>query len=65
MEYTGNIEWKLTKSQVELEMGKQISDEEFEYFAKHFENNFEAQFESTLESQVSNWDEVKTWSLRD
>lgn len=65
MEYTGNIEWKLTKSQVESEMGQQISDEEFEYFVKHFKNNFEAQFESTLEWQASDWDEVKTWSLRD
>jgi hypothetical protein len=65
MEYKGNIEWKLTKSQVESEMGKQITDEEFEYFAKHFKNYFEAQFETTLESQVLDWDEVKTWSFRD
>lgn len=65
MERAGNIEWKLTKSQVESEMGKQISDEELQYFVKHFKNNFESQFEATLEWQASDWDEVKTWSLRD
>lgn len=64
MEYSHNIEWTLTKSQVEIEMGKQITDEEFEFFAKHFKNNFEAQFEATLEWQASDWDEVKTWNLR-
>lgn len=65
MEYTSNIQWKLTKSQVESEMGRQIIDEEFELFCKHFQNNFFAQFEDTFLWQVEDWDEVKTWSLSD
>lgn len=63
MKIQGNIEWSLTKEQVEFEMGKKISDEEFTLFGKHFEENFKAQFEATLEWQVSDWDEVKTWEL--
>ena len=63
MEHIGTIEWKLTKNQVEMEMGKKITDEEFDLFAKHFKNNFEAQYEGTLEFQASNWDSVKTWQL--
>jgi hypothetical protein len=64
MEFTGNFEWTLTKSEVEIQLGYEISDEEFVYFSKHFKNNFEAQFEATLEWQTTEWDEVKSWELR-
>ena len=60
---TGNLEWTLTKEMVETQMGKTIDVKEFDLFAKHFHNNLEAQIEATLESQVSNWDEIKTWEL--
>jgi hypothetical protein len=63
MEYTGTIEWKLTKEMVENELGYKISDEDFILFAKHFNNSFNAQFEDTLSWQASDWDEVKEWSL--
>jgi|688.fasta_scaffold308164_2 hypothetical protein len=63
MEKTINVQWTLTKERVELEMGKTITEDEFDLFAKHFQNNLEAQFDDTLEWQASDWDEVKTWDL--
>lgn len=61
MEYTGTIEWKLTKEMVEKQLGYEINDDEFKHFAQLFETNFKLQFEETLEWQADEWDEVKTW----
>jgi transcriptional regulatory protein LevR len=63
MTHTGKIEWTLTKSRVENELGYEIDENLFSLFAKHFQNNFAAQFDATLEMQASNWDEIKDWEL--
>jgi len=63
MEKTGNLKWTLTKEMVEREMGKTITDDDFDLFVKHFQNNLEAQVEETLQWQASDWDEVKNWEL--
>jgi hypothetical protein len=63
LEYKGVISWILSKNKVEKEMGKKLSNEEFDLFCQHFHNNFLAQFDDTLSWQVDDWDEVKDWKL--
>jgi len=63
LEYKGVTTWTLTKDRVEKEIGKTISNEEFDLFCQHFHNNFLAQFDDTLSWQADDWDEVKDWEL--
>jgi hypothetical protein len=61
VKYERQFNWSLNKHMVEQRLGYEISNEEFVWFAKHFESNFLIQFAETLNWQCEDWDEVKTW----
>jgi hypothetical protein len=65
VKYEREFKWTLDKSMVEKRLGYEITNEEFYYFAKHFENNFINQFAITLDWQSDEWEEVQSWTLPD
>lgn len=66
VKYERQFNWSLTKHKVETELGREITNEEFYSFAKHFEKNFIIQYAMTLEWQANAWDnEVSHWEEPD
>ena len=63
VKFERDFKWVLDKSMVEKRFGKKMTNEEFYFFAKHFERNYLHQFAITLDWQVDEWDLVQTWDL--
>ena len=61
IKYERQFNWSITKYDVEVLLGRVITNEEFNEFGKLFSEHFKYQYDDTLKWLAENYDEVKEW----
>jgi len=60
MVYEKTYRWTLEKSEVEKELGRNISDYEFIRFAKYFEEIYTQEYYTSFVFCIDDWEESKS-----